>query len=137
MFVRDSGRSGRISLGKSRMLNQPRRRYFAVHLERRVARDFKSFRFGARRQLFELLSPEDRVLEKRSRATAIFVVGDDQHAFTSPYFANRRSGFGERRRRPRSGVSSEMLLQIGVLQIPSAPALQAVVHPQDNVSATF
>src|SRR5260370_12334299 len=89
VFARDSGRSGRISLGKSRALHQPRCRNFPLRIESRVARNLESLGFGALGQVFELCLAEHGVFEERSGATAIFVSEDNQHALPPPHFPHR------------------------------------------------
>ena len=121
------------------MLHQPCRRNFVLRIQRRIARNLNSFRRCSRCQFLELAALKHGILEERSRAAAIVVSGNNQHALASPYFAHRLAYFSKRRRRLFLSIRNrpQIFLQIGILQTRRRSPLQPVIHPQDDVPPTF
>jgi hypothetical protein len=99
VLVRDPYRSGGISFGRSPSVPPATPPKLCVAHRERDSWESRALSMRRGGQVFELRFAEHWILEERSGAAAIGVSGNNQHAFASPYFAHRRAGFGERRRR--------------------------------------
>src|ERR1700688_4469713 len=99
MLARNGGATGAEAFAESRVLDQPRGGNFFVSLERRIAGNDQAASSGAVFQVSMLFFGEHRILKERACTLAVWISGDDEHAFDRADVAYRLAGFGEVRRR--------------------------------------
>src|ERR1700680_4622749 len=134
MLARNADTARAVSAGESGMLDQPGCRNFLALLQCWIARRGQSLGSGSFPQVFMLRFREHGILEKRARALAIGIAGNNQHALQGANVAYRLASLGEI---GRDLAALEVPFQICIAYARLAAGRERVCHTQNDEAAAL